>query len=215
MSEPPSAIVAVAPKQINQNITKFIRFVMFLCYFGFMKAIEHPIGRLMRERLHYEVSKAQANEARMRELASAFNEYQDLRKENEQRRMRVENLLTVIGPWDWGAPDADYKEHEALRVLGIGISNAEEAELLRSRFPLWRAMQEYLMFVPEARIADMESFFDHVGYEGANRQAVESALRRHPTVSKLGTGGPETHFIEERKRRMRPPPNYSRQKKTR
>jgi hypothetical protein len=143
----------------------------------------------MRERLHYEVSKALANQARMRELASAFNEYRDLLEENSLRKVRVENLLTVVGPWDWESPDADYKEHQALQVLGIDVNNAQEAESLRSKFPLWRAMQEYLRFVPEARIADMESFFDHVGYGGANRQAMESALKRHPGVFKTRKRG--------------------------
>jgi len=177
-------------EQLNQKITAWIDAVMFLCSTeNIMKATDHPIGRLMRERLHYEVSKARANEARMRELAAAFNEYRDLLDENRQRKIRVENLLTVIGPWDWESPNVDYKEHEALQVLGIDVSNAEEAELLRSRFPLWRAMQEYLMFVPEARISDMEIFFDHVGYEGANRQAMESALKRHPAIFKTRRRG--------------------------
>lgn len=118
----------------------------------------------------------------MRELTAAYNEYLDLRDENARRKERIENLLTVIGPWDWESPDPDYREHEAMRLLGIDIRNAEDADRVRAGFPLWRAMQEYLRFVPEARITEMEAFFDHVGYERANRQAMESALKRHPGV---------------------------------
>jgi hypothetical protein len=173
----------------NQNITMFIYMVMLLCDTPFMKVIEHPIGRLMRDRLHYEVVKAREVDSRMRELAAAYNEYLDLREENRRRKARVENLLTVIGPWNWESPGADYTEHDAMRLLGIDVRNAEDAEALRSQFPLWRAMQEYLMFVPEARITEMEQFFDHVGYESANRQAMESALKRHPDVFKTRKRG--------------------------
>lgn len=168
----------------NQTITQLIDAVMFLCETVLMKVMEHPIGRLMRDRLHYEVEKAKKADSRMRELAAAYNEYLDLREQNAQRKARVENLLTVVGPWEWESLNADYTEHEAMRLLGIYVGNAQEAAELRSKFPLWRAMQEYLKFVPEARITEMEQFFDHVGYESANRQAMESALKRHPEVFK-------------------------------
>jgi hypothetical protein len=172
------------PRANNQKITDVADAVMFLCHTVLMKVTEHPIGRLMRDRLHYEVREVKEADSRMRELAAAYNEYLDLREQNERRKTRVENLLTVVGPWDWESPDADYAERDAMRLLGIYVSNAEEAEALRSKFPLWRAMQEYLMFVSEARITEMEQFFDHVGYESANRQAMESALKRHPEVFK-------------------------------
>lgn len=168
--------------KFNQNITGWLDAVMFLCETLLVKVTEHPIGRLMRDRLHHEAGKVREAESRMSELSAAYNEYLDLRDETKRRKARVENLLTILGPWDWESLDADYKEHEALQVLGIDVRNAEEAEELRARFPLWRAMQEYLKFVSEARIAEMEEFFDHVGYERANRQAIESVLRQHTAV---------------------------------
>jgi len=175
--------------EINQNITKWIDSVMILCETFFVKVTEHPIGRLMRDRLHYEVGKVREAESRMRDLAAAYHEYRDLLEDTRRRKTRVENLLTVVGPWDWESLEPDYSEREAMRLLGISVSNADDAEALRAKFPLWRAMQEYLTFVPEARIAEMEQFFDHVGYESANRQAIESVLKRHPSIFKTRKRG--------------------------
>ncbi len=46
-------------------------------------------------------------------------------------------------------------------------------------------MKEYLQYVPEARIAEMEDFFGAVKIPNANRQAMESALKRHPETFKI------------------------------
>jgi len=42
-------------------------------------------------------------------------------------------------------------------------------------------VKEYLHFVPEARIREIEDFFQRsVGIIELNRQAIESAIKRHP-----------------------------------
>jgi hypothetical protein len=46
-------------------------------------------------------------------------------------------------------------------------------------------MKEYLQHVPEARIGEMEDFFETVKMPNANRQAMESALKRHPETFKI------------------------------
>ena len=121
-------------------------------------------------------------EKRMQELASAYNEFLDLREEKARRKPRIERLLALAGSWDWESPDWDYKEHEALSIAGATVTNATDAEALLSRLPLWEALREYLMIVPEARIGEIEGFLRDIGFKEGNRQAIESALKRHPTV---------------------------------
>ncbi len=123
-------------------------------------------------------------ETRMKELAAAYNEFLDLRAEKTRRKQRMERLLALTGPWDWHSQsgDADYTEREAQRITSMYATNATEFEKWRAHLPLWEAMREYLSFVPEARIAEMEQFFHHIGFSEGNRQAIESALKRHPTV---------------------------------
>jgi hypothetical protein len=172
-------------EEILSDITILLEKVMKWCYCGSrMRAADHPVQSEMRQRLHHEVSRMRVIEQRMRELSPAYNEFLDLREEKARRKPVIERLLAVAGPWDWESPESDYKEHEALRIAGINVNDAADAEALLSKLPLWEAMREYLKFVPEARISEMESFFDHVGFKEGNRQAMESALKRHPNVFK-------------------------------
>jgi hypothetical protein len=149
-----------------------------------MKVAEHPVEELMRDRLHHEVTRMQAVERRMKELAPAYNEFLDLREEKTRRKQRIERLLALIGPWDWHSQrlDGDYTEREAQRITSMYATNATEFEEWRAHLPLWEAMREYLSFVPEARIAELEQFFNHIGFGEGNRQAIESALKRHPLL---------------------------------
>lgn len=158
--------------------------VIIRCYYLSMKVTEHPVEGMMRDRLHHEVNRVQFVEKRMKDLASAYNEFLDLREEKTRRQQRIERLMALIGPWDWHSAEADYTEREAQRITGMYATNATELEEWRAHLPLWEAMREYLSFVPEARIAEMEQFFDHIGFSEGNRQAIESALKRHPATFK-------------------------------
>jgi hypothetical protein len=53
---------------------------------------------------------------------------------------------------------------------------AKTAGELREDLALWEAMKEYLQHIPKARIAEMPN---------ASRQAMESALKRHPETFKV------------------------------
>ena len=64
----------------------------------------------------------------------------------------------------------------------MSVNSGKELGALRATLPLWQAMREYLSFVPEARIAELEDFFQQISFAEGNRQAIESALKRHPKV---------------------------------
>jgi len=171
-------------EEIISDITVMLDKVMTWLYSPAMKVSEHPIEAQMRDRLEHEVGRMRQIEKRMKELASAYNEFLDLREEKARRKQRIERLMALIGPWNWHSDKADYTNHDAQRITGMYANNATEFEEWRAHLPLWEAMREYLSFVSEARIAEMEGFFDHIGFEEGNRQAMESALKRHPSVFK-------------------------------
>lgn len=160
-------------EEIIADITNYVDMVMSRCYDAFVKVIEHPIERQMRQRLHYEVSRTKEVTERMDALAPAYNEFNDLRKEAAERKAHMAILYGLIGD-DVRTADPDWVESGARHFVG---GNDKE---MRSQLPLWEAMKEYLQYVPEARIGEMEEFFSHIGYEEGNRQAIESALKRHP-----------------------------------
>src|ERR1700726_2195632 len=123
-----------------------------------MKVTEHPIERQMRERLHHEVKRAKEIKERMSVLRSAYNEFLDLRAEFEKRKARTGLIYGLIGD-DLHADSTDWVETGA-RLVAAGSDKT-----LRAQLPLWEAMVEYLQYVPEARIGEMEEFFSHVGYD--------------------------------------------------
>ena len=126
----------------------------------------------MRQRLHHEVQRASEIKERMETLAPAYNEFLDLRIEYAQRKTRTGNLYGLIGD-DVQTSSPNWVETDARRLAG------GSEKTLREQLPLWEAMKEYLQYVAEARIGEMEEFFSHIGYDGGNRQAIESALKRH------------------------------------
>jgi hypothetical protein len=147
--------------------------VMSRYYTPSVKVTEHPIERQMRQRLHHEVQRAQEIKERMEALAPAYNEFLDLRTEYSTRKARTGILYGLIGD-DAHTTNSDWVEDGARELAG------GNDKTLREQLPLWEAMKEYLQYVPEARIGEMEEFFLHIGYDEGNRQAMESALKRHP-----------------------------------
>lgn len=133
----------------------------------------------MLARLRHEAKKMRETDAKLRELEHAYYEFLDLRNENIRRKKHVENLVAMIGSRDWTARAGHDEMH-----ANLNHSQILEAEELKSQLPLWEAMREYLSYVPEARIGEMEEFFQGIGFAEGNRQAIESALKRHPETFK-------------------------------
>lgn len=172
----------IRAEKINSDITFFLDKVMSKFYILVMKVPDREVEPSlkmedqMRDRLRHEYEKMRTAEQRMKELASCYNEYIDLRDETAKRRERVLRILAMVGSHDLSAPGGEPILEPAATAF---ISSTEE---LRANLPLWEAMQEYLSHVKEARIAEMENFFDSMGFHEGNRQAMESALKRHPEV---------------------------------
>jgi hypothetical protein len=170
----------IRAEKINSDITFFLDTVMSWCYSWLVKFPDReiePCLRIedqMRSRLRHEYEQMRAAEKRMKDLESCYNEYIDLRDETAKRRERLLRILALVGFHSVPGDDA------TLEPAAAAFTSSEKE--LRANLPLWEAMQEYLSHVKEARITEMENFFDSRGFHEGNRQAMESALKRHPEV---------------------------------
>ncbi len=178
-----------------QSITFFLDLVMVWLYALPEMAGITEVVEGIKLRLFHECVRIQANRDEMKKLAIDYNRFVDLMAENAKRRERVSRIIGVLGPE--GLLEA-MKEDES-DTIGETVEISPSAVMLRDELPLWEAMVEYLSHVPEARITEMVDFFTSCGRENANRQAVESALKRRRAFFKTRKRGREK-FISLRRR---------------
>ena len=154
-------------EEIISDITFFVDKVMSRLY-RLIVPQGFDIAELMHQRLMHDGKRVQAIRDEMKGLAETYNRYLDLQNEWQRREKRIKRVAAILVE----------DKHS-----GCLLTSAKQ---LRDELPLWEAMKEYLQYVPEARIAELEDFFHAVMLEGnANRQAIESALKRHPETFKV------------------------------
>lgn len=143
----------------------------------FFDVIESIKGRLV-----HECNRLNEIRKEMQPLEAAHNLYVDLYNERIKRENRIQRIVAVLGKQGDSLLKQD---QEPDYPISAGMTIAARSQ--REDLPLWEAMREYLHYVPEARISEMESFFGTVfGVDfPSNRQAMESALKRHPNVFKV------------------------------
>ena len=129
----------------------------------------------------HECKSIAASRVRIRADIEAYHRVVDELEQVSRREKRVNSILGVFGLAEVA------RIHEADSDLTVAIDSATTVspKQLRDSLSLWEAMKEYLQYVPEARIAEMEDFFEGVQMPNANRQAMESALKRHPETFKI------------------------------
>lgn len=174
---PRKAAFVLAPESLK-NITLFLDMVMTMLY-ATPAMLPGSIEDQMHSRLRLEEAKMRLIDAELGKLSKAYMEYLDLQKEAEERINKMASLIGLVGPMDFNPPIGQDSNHE----IALQYLKASPTEL-RERLPLWIAMRDYLTFAKEARISEMEEFFQRMNYAEGNRQAMESALKRHPKVFK-------------------------------
>ena len=159
----------------------------------------------MKQRLVHECERLQAIQKEKTDLAAAYNRFLDLTEEQARREVRMQRIVAVLGKTEYyrmvqtepvNEPDAPNGPLTSQMIM--------EPDSLRENLALWEAMKEYLHYVPEARIVEIEEFLCYpfgVGMEGANRQAIESALKRHPETFKTRKKGREKFISLKEKAR--------------
>lgn len=166
---------------IIHDITFFVDRVMSWLY-SLRVPTFFDVKARMKERVVADSKRLQAIREEMTSLSAAYNRFVDLREEQLAREKRIQRLIAILGPEEY----ADLSKRDPAPDYPLASCFTAAPDVLRQELPLWIAMQEYLGYVAEARIAEIESFFGMFGVEmlTVNRQAIESALKRHPDVFK-------------------------------
>jgi hypothetical protein len=139
------------------------------------------IAERMRQRLLHECKSIAASRERIKADIEAYHRVVDELGQVSRREKRANSILGVFGVEEIARI---FEEDSELRSA-INSATSFSPRQLRENVALWEAMKEYLQYVPEARIAEMEDFFGAVKIPNANRQAMESALKRHPETFKI------------------------------
>ena len=131
--------------------------------------------RAIKQRLQTACERVQELRAEREKLAAAYERYTLLQKELTQQEKRIHRLAGLIGPTVILAEELEGKS----TVIGDTIEAHASVYQLREELSLWEAMVEYLAYAEEARIQDVQAFLESFKIT-ASREAIESALKRHP-----------------------------------
>ena len=125
-------------------------------------------------RLKHDLAQSQEVEKQMAQLAPEYNKYLDLRKRLQDHERSSEKLTAVLSP-----------EVAALATEQVSGTLSEQKKkklaYLRQQLQLWEAVEQFLRFVPEARVHEILDFLEYAKIT-ASRQAVEAAIKAHPKV---------------------------------
>ena len=140
----------------------------------------------VKEQLTSECQRVQEIRDEKKKHAASYHRYVALQKELLQRAETIDELAGILGP------DDAYKAMLANSSDAIGNTVEVHTSMgqHRENLPLWKAIRWYVGYVGEARMNDVILFLAALKIEGANRNAVDSALRTHP----------ETFVVRQKKR---------------
>jgi len=168
------------PKKHEHNLksTNFVDTILSLLYRLSMPLLTDA-QRAIKHRLAAACKRVQELRKEQNELASAYERYLVLQKELRQQEKRIDRLAGLIGPDFFLETELGDKSS----VIGETVESHTSIRQLRDELALWEALQEYLLYAEEARIQDIQLFLDSFGIQ-ASREAIESALKRHPETFK-------------------------------
>ncbi len=169
--------------QINQNSINLVDKILSLLYRLSMPLLTDA-QRAIKQRLLAACERVREIRTEQEKLASAYERYNILQKELKQQEKRIDRLAGLIGPNLFLAA----KIEDTSNVIGDTVETHTSIGQLRNELSLWEAMTEYLSYAEEARIQDVQSFLESFGIV-ASREAVESALKRHPETFKTKKRG--------------------------
>jgi hypothetical protein len=153
----------------------FIDKVMSKWHSQFVPLLTDALDTL-RQQLTSECQRILAIRSEKRKYADAYNRYVALQKELQERATRIDELAGILGTE--GILKAELEDHA--NVIGDTLETHTAITQLRNELPLWKAVRWYVAYAGEARINDVILFLQALKVDGANRNAIESALRKHP-----------------------------------
>jgi hypothetical protein len=172
--------------------TFFVDMVASMSYHSLMPMYA-DVYNTLQQRLVYVCGRVNKIRERMKELASAYNEFVELRDELQRHTEQINNLKGVFGP---AFTEVETSDESA--VIGGTSEITPSWREVRDTLPLWIALREYLSAAGEARVGEAEEFLNFLQFPNVRRQSIESALRRHPDVFRVRKTGKEK-FISLKK----------------
>lgn len=149
------------------------------------------VERMMHQRLEHECTSIQSIRKELERLASAYNQYVDLKTQVDDRSKRIRRLMGVLG-----VDSVDGLGSEEVRSE-LDLQGAPDD--LREELPLWRAIEEYLIIAGETKVGDVQDFLSAMAYE-VTRQAIESALRSHSHTFRVVKRGRDKYISLKKQR---------------
>lgn len=155
-----------------------------------MKLAQDIFMRLQQRLLH-ECRTIRSARQEMKEYSAAYLRYLDLERQLEASRHRTTIILGLLGPVHvletMEATDADC------------LAEFPAPEVLRRKLRLWVAVREYLRMVGKSKVGDIQKFLSWLGMENVTRQAIESAVKRHPTSFEIKKENHERYLTLNKK----------------
>jgi hypothetical protein len=147
----------------------------------FMAALTDAIEALQQQ-LKSRCERVEAIREEEKQHAASHLRYVALEKERKENVKELEELAGIMGSDLVGRTQNENTTSPIWDVVEDRMSTNDMANSwrLRAELPLWKAIKWYLGHAGETRINDILAFLEALGFEGANRNSVESALRVHP-----------------------------------
>jgi hypothetical protein len=167
-------ILSASKKQYKIDARLFIASVALPLYANLVPGIPHVYDSL-RHQVKLDAKKLAAVNGELGNLHEAYLRYRELLEERSSLEDRLRVSHSIIG-------NVDGDDSELLQDLrddqGLEVSAVEE---MRKTTPLWKVIREIIRHTEKIRIVDLEIQLHAFGY-GVTRQAIESAIKTHPST---------------------------------
>jgi len=132
----------------------------------------------LKRRMARDVVMIDESRKKLETLQPVIEQADDLRIAIENADMRIRRVVRMIG------------NEQSRSILERTLAGKEYLDRHNQSTPsekvsLWAFLQEYLQIVKEARVGDIVAFLQAVGIDYAQRQTIESVIRRKPREFKI------------------------------
>ncbi len=159
------------------DTTFYVDSVVLMCKSTSMPILADAVNAA-KEQLISECQRVRAITDEKKQHAASYHRYVALQKELRERSETIDELAGMLGPND----AVEAMQEDSSDAIGDTVEVHTAMRELRDKLPLWKAIRWYVGYMGEVRMNDVLLFLRVLNIYGANRNAVDSALRTHPEV---------------------------------
>jgi len=139
------------------------------------------LATAMAGRLSHDQAELTRLESELNSLSSGYHKYLDVLDQIRAHERSIQKLQAVVG---YGAAPMGSVLGYVQPECPDDLDAEKEGRRLRRNLELWEAVEQYLRFVPEAKVKEILEFMEMVKIN-ASRQSVEAAIKAHPKVFRI------------------------------